>query len=168
VLGRFQACNLELHPGKTRIVYCKDINRTKVPDIEFTFLGYTSVPARRAMRYPRLPSWSIGGPQRASRRPRMGTTPLLSVSAAPIEPVLRLRSPAKQPRLTVVPLGRVLAAAAVSKPLEWPRNEESSRELLADDAFLRRISSDAPLVAIFRQAPEIASISLNRETTAVS
>ena len=25
---RFRACNLELHPGKTRIVYCKDINRT--------------------------------------------------------------------------------------------------------------------------------------------
>ena len=26
IRGRFQACNLELHPGKTRIVYCKDIN----------------------------------------------------------------------------------------------------------------------------------------------
>ena len=37
---RFQACNLELHPGKTRIVYCKDINRTEAnPDIQFTFLG---------------------------------------------------------------------------------------------------------------------------------
>ena len=30
------------HPGKTRIVYCKDINRTEEnPDIQFTFLGYT-------------------------------------------------------------------------------------------------------------------------------
>src|SRR6516162_1858702 len=25
---RFHSCKLELHPGKTRIVYCKDINRT--------------------------------------------------------------------------------------------------------------------------------------------
>jgi len=39
---RFQACKLELHPGKTRIVYCKDINRTEDhPDVQFTFLGYT-------------------------------------------------------------------------------------------------------------------------------
>jgi hypothetical protein len=27
VRERFQACNLELHPSKTRVVYCKDINR---------------------------------------------------------------------------------------------------------------------------------------------
>ena len=45
---RFQACNLELHPGKTRIVYCKDINRTEAnPDIQFTFSATRSVPARR-------------------------------------------------------------------------------------------------------------------------
>jgi hypothetical protein len=38
---RFQACSLELHPSKTRIVYCKDINRTAAnPDIQFTFLGW--------------------------------------------------------------------------------------------------------------------------------
>ena len=44
---RFQACNLELHPGKTRIVYCKDINRTEAnPDIQFTFLGYTFRPRK--------------------------------------------------------------------------------------------------------------------------
>src|SRR5271165_3912790 len=37
---RFRACHLELHPDKTRIVYCKDINRTEDnPDIQFTFLG---------------------------------------------------------------------------------------------------------------------------------
>ena len=45
---RLQACKFELHPGKTRIVYCKDINRTEAnPDIQFTFLGYTFRPARR-------------------------------------------------------------------------------------------------------------------------
>jgi len=39
---RFRQCGLELHPSKTRIVYCKDINRRQDhPAIEFTFLGYT-------------------------------------------------------------------------------------------------------------------------------
>lgn len=38
---RFRRCGLELHPDKTRIVYCKDgKRREKYPDIQFTFLGY--------------------------------------------------------------------------------------------------------------------------------
>ena len=52
---RFQACNLELHPGKTRIVYCKDINRTEAnPDIQFTFLGYTFRPRKAVDKYDRV------------------------------------------------------------------------------------------------------------------
>ena len=52
---RFQACNLELHPGKTRIVYCKDINRTEAnPDIQFTFLGYTFRPRKAVDKYGRV------------------------------------------------------------------------------------------------------------------
>jgi len=39
---RFYACGLELHPEKTRIVYCADSNRKgKYPVRQFTFLGYT-------------------------------------------------------------------------------------------------------------------------------
>lgn len=39
---RFKECGLELHPDKTKIVYCKDTNRKgKYPKIEFDFLGYT-------------------------------------------------------------------------------------------------------------------------------
>src|SRR5271166_6659737 len=52
---RFQACNLELHPGKTRIVYCKDINRTEEnPDIQFTFLGYMFRPRKAVDKYGRV------------------------------------------------------------------------------------------------------------------
>ena len=52
---RFQACKLELHPGKTRIVYCKDINRTgDHPDIQFTFLGYTFRPRKAVDKYGRV------------------------------------------------------------------------------------------------------------------
>ena len=43
--ARLEACCLELHPEKTRIVYCKDANRTgKADEIQFDFLGYTFRP----------------------------------------------------------------------------------------------------------------------------
>jgi len=42
---RFAECKLELHPDKTRIVYCKDNKRTgDYQDIQFDFLGYTFRP----------------------------------------------------------------------------------------------------------------------------
>ncbi len=48
---RFQACGLELHPTKTRIVYCKDSNRRGCyPQIQFTFLGFTFRPRRARNR----------------------------------------------------------------------------------------------------------------------
>lgn len=43
--GRFAECKLELHPDKTRIVYCKDEKRTgDHQHIQFDFLGYTYRP----------------------------------------------------------------------------------------------------------------------------
>jgi len=39
---RLAECGLEMHPDKTRIVYCKDGRRKgRYPDKEFDFLGYT-------------------------------------------------------------------------------------------------------------------------------
>lgn len=47
--ARFSECKLELHPEKTKIVYCKDTNRRgSHPHQRFDFLGYTFRP-RRAM-----------------------------------------------------------------------------------------------------------------------
>jgi RNA-directed DNA polymerase len=43
--ARFVACKLQLHPQKTRIVYCKDDNRRgSYPERQFDFLGYTFRP----------------------------------------------------------------------------------------------------------------------------
>lgn len=40
--SRFNECGLELHPDKTKIVYCKDKDRPKEYSVtEFDFLGYT-------------------------------------------------------------------------------------------------------------------------------
>jgi len=45
---RLIACGLQLHPDKTRIVYCRDSNRRgDYPVTQFTFLGFTFRPARR-------------------------------------------------------------------------------------------------------------------------
>lgn len=50
---RFAACRLALHPGKTKIVYCKDTNRGgDYPVVAFDFLGYTF--------RPRLAKWPNG------------------------------------------------------------------------------------------------------------
>jgi len=49
---RFGQCKLELHPEKTRIVYCKDDDRKgDYPEIKFDFLGYTFRPRRSKNRY---------------------------------------------------------------------------------------------------------------------
>lgn len=42
---RLKECGLEMHPGKTKIVYCKGGSRKEdYPDIQFDFLGYSSKP----------------------------------------------------------------------------------------------------------------------------
>jgi RNA-directed DNA polymerase len=52
---RLRQCGLELHPAKTRIVYCQDVNRTaQYPTVKFTFLGYTFQPRKAVDKYGRL------------------------------------------------------------------------------------------------------------------
>src|SRR5712691_3577803 len=47
IAERMQACRLELHPEKTKIVYCKDDDRRGTyPHEQFDFLGYTFRPRR--------------------------------------------------------------------------------------------------------------------------
>ena len=48
---RFAECGLELHPHKTRIVYCKDDDRRQAYALTtFDFLGYTFRPRRSKNR----------------------------------------------------------------------------------------------------------------------
>jgi RNA-directed DNA polymerase len=52
IRGRFAQCHLELHPTKTRIVYCQDDDRPeKHEDVQFDFLGYTFQPRRAKNRW---------------------------------------------------------------------------------------------------------------------
>ena len=52
VRKRLQHCSLELHPEKTKIVYCKDDDRRGTHDhMQFDFLGYTFRPRRAKNRW---------------------------------------------------------------------------------------------------------------------
>ena len=55
ISDRLKACKLELHPEKTRIVYCNDANRRGEHDeIQFDFLSYTFKPRESKNRYDRM------------------------------------------------------------------------------------------------------------------
>ena len=55
VKERLRECGLEMHPEKSRIVYCRDINRQGTfPVVEFTFLGYTFRPRKAVDKYGRI------------------------------------------------------------------------------------------------------------------
>lgn len=44
---RLKKCGLTMHPEKSKIVYCKDNNRSQsYPNVQFTFLGFTFRPRR--------------------------------------------------------------------------------------------------------------------------
>ena len=52
IRGRFLQCGLEVHPTKTRIVYCKDDDRPGgSTQVQFDFLGYTFQPRRAKTRW---------------------------------------------------------------------------------------------------------------------
>ena len=52
--GRLAECGLELHPTKTKIVYCKDDDRRgEYERVAFDFLGYTFQPRRAKNRWGR-------------------------------------------------------------------------------------------------------------------
>src|SRR5258708_35158675 len=53
--ARLAECRLELHPTKTKVVYCKDRSRRGTyPNVQFDFLGYRFRP-RRGRRAPEHP-----------------------------------------------------------------------------------------------------------------
>lgn len=52
---RLKECSLELHPNKTKIVYCKDADRTaNYPNISFKFLGFEFRPRGAMNKYGKL------------------------------------------------------------------------------------------------------------------
>jgi len=53
--NRLRECALELHPDKTKVIYCKDIHRKQEYEtIQFDFLGYTFRPRSSKNQYGRV------------------------------------------------------------------------------------------------------------------
>ncbi len=66
---RLAECGLELHPSKTRIVYCKDDDRRgHYPNEKFDYLGYTFRARRSKNRWGKYSSTSR--PESATLRPK--------------------------------------------------------------------------------------------------
>jgi group II intron reverse transcriptase/maturase len=54
IAARLEECGLTMHPEKSKIVYCKDSNRTGTyPNVQFTFLGFTFRPRRAQNKHNR-------------------------------------------------------------------------------------------------------------------
>ncbi len=54
VAARFRECGLEVHPDKTKIVYCQDVNRTgSYENVRFEFLGFEFRPRKALDKYGR-------------------------------------------------------------------------------------------------------------------
>lgn len=69
---RLAECGLTMHPEKSKIVYCKDSNRTKAhPQVQFTFLGFTFRPRKAIGRQNRIFTGFLpGAGERALKRMR--------------------------------------------------------------------------------------------------
>ena len=54
ITERFKECGLEIHPDKTKIVYCKDVNRQdEFKQVSFDFLGFSFRPRKSQDKYGR-------------------------------------------------------------------------------------------------------------------
>lgn len=63
---RLRDCDLEAHPGKTRIVYCKDSNRKRnFSNNSFDFLGYTFKPRKGRNRNGQI--YTVFGPSMSAK-----------------------------------------------------------------------------------------------------
>jgi group II intron reverse transcriptase/maturase len=73
---RFAACKLQLHPDKTKIVYCKDANRRgSYPQQQFDFLGYTFRPRKARNRAGKLFSERQSSQSHATCHARLAAAP---------------------------------------------------------------------------------------------
>jgi hypothetical protein len=149
IRGRFAQCGLELHPTKTRIVYCKDDDRPgDAEHVAFDFLGYTFQPRRAKNRWGKffvsfLPAMSTTAAKKIRqtiRAWRMASTRnnlRLEDLARVVNPVVRgwmnyygrfYRSKCVQ---ALRPLNVALAAWARRKYPKFRRRERASMHWLA-------------------------------------
>lgn len=71
IASRLEDCGLTMHPEKSKIVYCKDSNRTKAyPQVQFTFLGFTFRPRKALSKQGIFTGFLPGASEEALKRMR--------------------------------------------------------------------------------------------------
>ncbi|MEH6679907.1 MAG: group II intron reverse transcriptase/maturase [Sediminicola sp.] len=97
--ARMQECGLELHPEKTKIVYCKDSNRKgkATEHIQFDFLGYTFMPrmARNSQRGVWFTNWLPAVSKKAIKgmNEKMGSWSILRVASCTLTDIAKAINP---------------------------------------------------------------------------
>ncbi len=97
IAKRLQECRLELHPEKTKIIYCKDEDRRgNYSNVKFDFLGYTFRPRQAKNRWGKLfVNFSPAISDRAAKaiRDKIRSWRLQSYSSKSIEDLSRMFNP---------------------------------------------------------------------------
>lgn len=95
---RMEACRLELHPVKTKMVYCKDSNRKGTyENISFDFLGYSFKPrmARNSIRGVWFTNWlpAVSSKSMKSMNEKMNDWEIMRNSGCKLVDVVRAINP---------------------------------------------------------------------------
>jgi RNA-directed DNA polymerase len=99
---RLKDCGLEMHKDKTKVVYCKDSNRTgKIPKIvSFDFLGYTFKPrqAQNSQRKEDFTNFLPGVSTKAmtAMNEKLNNMPILRTPGLEVEEVTKAMNPVLQ------------------------------------------------------------------------
>jgi RNA-directed DNA polymerase len=169
VAVRMQECRLELHPEKTKVVYCKDEDRRgSYPNEKFDFLGYTFRPRKSKNRWGKLfVNFSPAISNRAAKgiRDEIRSWRLQSRSAKSIEDLSRMFNPILRgwlqyygryyrsaAYLTMRQLDRALARWASQKYKRLRRRPRRARQWVA------RLSRRAPLLFAHWQLVKSGSV----------
>ena len=112
--ARFAQCALQMHPDKTKIVYCKDGSRKgRYPNTQFDFLGYTFRPrtVKNSKRNSMFVSFTPAVSKKAVKAMRETTRKLnyrnrTELSLADISPDCTIRSSGVGWRITEDSVGR--------------------------------------------------------------
>jgi len=152
---RLTECGLAMHPEKSRVVYCKDSNRTaSYPQVHFTFLGFTFRPRRAISSQNRiftsfLPGVSADALKRMRKEVRVWRIPrqtpgTLAELAAQCNPVIRgwWNYYGAFYRTAMYELFRYVDR----KLVQWARRKYKtlSRHKRRSDAWLRQMKNGAP------------------------
>ncbi|WP_158994149.1 group II intron reverse transcriptase/maturase [Mucilaginibacter sp. L196] len=99
---RLKACGLELHEEKTKIIHCRDSNRTRkyTKGVKFDFLGYTFKP-RQAQNGERKEDFTnflpaVSTKAKASMNSKLNAMPILRIPGIEIEAVAKAMNPVLQ------------------------------------------------------------------------